>query len=239
MYQKFTILAIDPDRPARERLEAALRGEGFRVVVANDGLSGLRAAYENHPDAVLLDAALPDMDGLEVCRRLRELTALPILFVTARAAIDDILHGFHAGADDYLIKPFDPEELVCRLLAAMRRAGTRTNGKTRAVFPSRSVMLDLESHDLVTGGRTVHLTPLEFQVLGLLVRHAGRVLSPDAILTRVWGPQLIGEPNLVKQYIYRLRSKIEPDPARPVYLHTVRGTGYYFESADVAPPLAA
>jgi DNA-binding response OmpR family regulator len=234
MYERFNILAIDDEPQALDLLQVVLKNEGFQVTVANDAVTGLRAAYQSHPDAILLDVMMPNVDGFEVCRRLREMTDVPIIFVTARSTIEDVVHGFYVGGDDYVVKPFDRNELICRLVACLRRAGEKTNGKSGVVFPSTSVMLDLDRHELIIGDRTVYLTPKEFEVLRLLVRHSGKVLSPDAILTRVWGPEMIGEPHLVKQYIYRLRSKIEPEPSVPRFLHTVRGAGYYFDSAELA-----
>jgi DNA-binding response OmpR family regulator len=210
-----------------------LSAEGFDVVVAQDALSGLRAAYQEHPDAILLDVMMPDMDGFDACRRLRDMTDVPIIFVTAKGTIENIVQGLSLGADDYVVKPFERSELLSRLAACLRRAGERTDEGGDYLFPAESVVLDCDRHELVIGNRTVYLTPKEFEVLRLLIRHAGKVLSTDAILTRVWGPDWIGEPDLVKQYVYRLRQKIEPDPSSPAYLHTVRGGGYYFDAKNL------
>jgi DNA-binding response OmpR family regulator len=210
-----------------------LTAEGFEVVSAQDALTALRVAYQEHPDAILLDVMMPDIDGFEACRRLREMTDVPIIFVTAKGAIEDIVQGLSLGADDYVVKPFERSELLSRLAACLRRAGERTDDGGDYLFPAESVVLDCDRHELVIGNRTVYLTPKEFEVLRLLVRHAGKVLSTDAILTRVWGPDWIGEPDLVKQYVYRLRRKIESDPGDPRYLHTVRGGGYYFDAEDL------
>jgi len=214
-------------------LRIMLTAEGFDVVLAQDALSGLRAAYQTHPDAILLDVMMPNVDGFEACRRLREMTDVPIIFVTAKGTIEDVVRGFSVGADDYVVKPFNSSELISRIVACLRRAGERAGEGAEVLFPAASVMLDCGRHELVIGNRTVYLTPKEFEVLRLLVRHAGKVLSKDAILSRVWGPERIGEPDLVKQYIYRLRRKIEPDPDSPRYLHTVRGGGYYFDVDDL------
>ncbi|MDY7080683.1 MAG: response regulator transcription factor [Chloroflexota bacterium] len=233
MRRRFRVLAIDDQPDVLAVLRAMLTAEGFDVEVARDGLSGLRAAYQSHPDAILLDVMMPDMDGFDACRRLREMTDVPIIFVTAKGTIEDIVHGLSLGADDYVVKPFERSELVSRLTACLRRAGERTDEGGDYLFPADSVVLDCDRHELVIGNKTVYLTPKEFEVLRLLIRHTGKVLSTDAILTRVWGPEWIGEPDLVKQYVYRLRRKIEPDPGVPTYLHTVRGGGYYFDAADL------
>lgn len=233
MRRQFRVLVIDDQPEVLKLLEAMLTAEGFEVVAAQDALSGMRAAYEHHPDAILLDVMMPEMDGFEACRRLREMTEVPIIFVTAKGTIEDIVKGLSLGADDYVVKPFDGSELVGRLAASLRRVGERTEESGDFLFPADSVVLDCGRHELVIGKRMVYLTPKEFEVLRLLIRHAGKVLSPDALLTRVWGPEWIGEPDLVKQYIYRLRQKIEPDPSTPRYLHTVRGEGYYFDADDM------
>jgi len=233
MRRRFRILIIDDNSDVLMVLRAMLTAEGFDVVVAQDALAGLRAAYQDHPDAILLDVMMPEIDGFEACRRLREMTDVPIIFVTAKGAIEDIVHGLSLGADDYVVKPFERSELLSRLGVCLRRAGERTDEGGDYLFPAESVVLDCDRHELVIGNRTVYLTPKEFEVLRLLIRHAGKVLSTDAILTRVWGPDWIGEPDLVKQYVYRLRRKIESDPGTPRFLHTVRGGGYYFDTDDL------
>ena len=233
MRRRFRILIVDDHSDVLLVLETMLTKEGFEVVSAQDALSALRVAYQEHPDAILLDVMMPDIDGFEACRRLREMTDVPIIFVTAKGAIEDIVHGLSLGADDYVVKPFERSELISRLAACLRRAGERPGESGDYLFPAESVVLDCDRHELVIANKTVYLTPKEFEVLRLLIRHAGKVLSTDAILTRVWGPDWIGEPDLVKQYIYRLRRKIEQDPSAPRYLHTVRGGGYYFDSEDL------
>lgn len=229
MAHNLRVLVVDDQQEMLDMLNLILTSAGFEVLCASDGASALRAAYQYHPDAILLDVMMPGMDGFEVCRRMRDLTNVPIIFVTAKASIEDIVSGFTAGADDYLVKPFHHLELITRLTACLRRNIDREGDKSRVIFPSPSLILDCDRHELEIGGRKVYLTPNEFKVLRLLMRHAGRVLSTDAILAQVWGPEYIGEPDLVKQYIYRLRQKIEPDPNAPRYIHTVRGEGYYFE----------
>jgi two-component system response regulator VicR len=233
MRHRFRVLAIDDEPDVLEMLQIVLSAESFDVVVAQDALSGLRAAYETHPDAILLDVMMPHIDGFEACRRLRELTDVPIIFVTAKGTIDDIVRGLSLGADDYLVKPFDHSELIVRLIACLRRAGKRIDERDDFLIPPAAIRLDCSRHEMVIGSRTVYLTPNEFEVLRLLIRHAGQVLSTDDILAQVWGPAWIGEPALVKQYICRLRRKIEPNPKSPRYIHTARGKGYYFEAENL------
>jgi len=232
MRQRFTVLAIDDQPGQLEMLKLMLDAEGFNTVVAQDGLSGLRTAYQIQPDAILLDVMMPNMDGFEVCRRLREMTDVPIIFLTAKGMLEDIVRGLSLGADDYLVKPFDRPELVGRLRACLRRAKERTDKASDLIFATDSIMLNCGRHELVIGERVVYLTPKEFEVLRLLIRHVGKVINTNAILARVWGAERVGEPDLVKQCIYRLRQKIEPEPQSPRYLHTVWGEGYYFDTGE-------
>jgi two-component system KDP operon response regulator KdpE len=233
MQGRFRILVVDDEPETLKMLRIMLTSEGFEVLAAQGAIEGLRMAYQAHPDAILLDVMMPEVDGFEVCQRLREMTDVPIIFVTAKGTIEDIVRGFSLGADDYIVKPFDSSELISRLIASLRRAGERADESVEVLFPAGSVVLDCGRHELLIGTRNVYLTPKEFEVLRLLVRHTGKVLSADAILTQVWGPERVGEPDLVKQYIYKLRQKIENDPASPRYLHTVRGGGYYFDADDL------
>lgn len=233
MRQQFTVLAVEDEPGQLEILRLMLNDEGFNTIVAQDGLAGLRAAYQYQPDAILLDVMMPDMDGFEVCRRLREMTEVPIIFLTAKGTLEDIVLGLSLGADDYLVKPFERSELIGRLMACLRRSKERTDKDNDLIFATDSIMLDCGRHELVIDKQIVYLTPKEFQVLRLLIRHVGKVLSTNAILARVWGGEHVGEPDLVKQCIYRLRQKIEQDPKFPRYLHTVWGEGYYFDTGDL------
>jgi two-component system alkaline phosphatase synthesis response regulator PhoP len=232
--RKFRVLVVDDEPDVLEMLRIMLTEKGFDVVVAQDALSGLRAAHQTCPDAILLDVMMPDVDGFETCRRLREMMDVPIIFVTAKGTIEEVVQGLSLGADDYVVKPFAPSELISRLVACLRRAEERVEKEEgNLLFPAASITLDLGRHELVIGSRTVYLTPKEFEMIRLLIRHAGKVLSTNAILTRIWGPEWIDEPGLVKQYIYRLRRKMEPNPKSPRYIHTVPGEGYYFDAEDL------
>lgn len=235
MHRQFKVLAIDDEPENLKMLQVILRAEGFKPLLAGDASSGLRMAFETHPDAILLDVMMPDMNGFEVCRRLREMTDVPIIFVTGRGTIEDIVRGFSSGADDYVVKPYNRMELSYRLRAVLRRLGEQVEDENTAVlFPSDSVILDCNRHELVLDKRIVHLTPKEFEVLRLLIRHHGKVLGNDAILSQVWGGERVGDPDLVKQYIYRLRKKIEEDPDFPRYIHTIWGEGYYFDAEAIS-----
>ncbi len=226
------VLVIDDDVDILRMLKLALTTSGFEATLAASGLDGLRRAYETHPDAIILDVMMPMHDGFETCRRLREMTDVPIIFLTAKGTVDDIVRGLALGADDYVIKPFNKKELISRLVACLRRAANKEESPDILVFTQGAFVLDRSRRHAVVNGEIVHLTPTEFEVLDYLVRHAGRVLSRDAILTRVWGPEYLGETELVKQFIYRLRQKIEADPRNPRFIHTVPSTGYFFEAEE-------
>ena len=230
MARQLRVLVIDDEPDMLLMMRMMLTAEGFDVIEAGDAISGLRTAYRTHPDAILLDVAMPDMDGFDACRRLRELTDIPILFVTARDALTDVVEGFSVSADDYVVKPFNCSELISRLMARLRRVDDGGNGRHKILPLTTSILLDCSRRELAMGAQTIRLTAKEFEVLRLLIRHAGKVLSVDTILTEVWGAERVGEPDLVKQYMYRLRRKIEPEPSAPRYLHTVRSGGYYFDA---------
>lgn len=235
MQSQFRVLVIEDEPDMLDMLEFILTANGFEVVKAPDALSGLRLAFQARPDAILMDVMMPDMDGFEGCRRLRELTDVPIIFVTGKANTDeDIVRGFSLGADDYVTKPFNPSELVSRLNACLRRTGKQSEDEVEYLSPSPSIVLDCGRHVLMLENNRIYLAPKEFQVLQLLIRHVGKVLSHDAILAQVWGPERVGEAELVKQYVYRLRRKVEPNPGAPRYIHSVRGEGYFFEIIDRA-----
>jgi len=229
------VLVIDDDADILRMLKLALTRNGFNVVLAPSGMEGLRRAYETHPDAIILDIMMPMHDGFEICRRLREMTDVPIIFLTAKGTEDDIVRGLALGADDYIIKPFSQRELLSRLTACLRRASSKEEATNILVFTGGGFALDRSRRHAVVNGEIIQLTPTEFEILDYLVSHAGKVLSRDAILSRVWGPEYVGETDLVKQFIYRLRRKIEADPRKPRLIHTVPGTGYFFEVEDTTP----
>jgi len=233
MRHKWRVLVVEDDPDMREMLRLTLSARGFDIITASDAAVGLRLAYQTRPDAIILDVVMPEMDGFEACRRLREMTAAPILFLSGKASdVADIVKGFGLGADEYMIKPIEPAELVSRLNACLRRAETGPNSEARYLYPTPSVMLDCERHELTVNGQRIYLRPKEFQVLEILIRHSGRVLSSDAILYQVWGPDRIGDPGLVRQYVHQLRKKIEADPQEPNYIQSVPGGGYYFSGTD-------
>lgn len=220
-----TVLVIEDDQPIRRLLRVSLESEGFRVIEANDGQEGLRQAATRSPDVVILDLGLPDRDGLDVTRQLREWSAVPILVLSARGRESDKIAALDAGADDYVTKPFGAGELMARLRVALRhRARIGTQGE--AVFKVGELEVDLERRRVTVAGKEVHLTPTEHRLLRVLVQHAGKVLTHAFLLREVWGPGYSGQSHYVRVYMGQLRQKLERDPARPRYFVNEPGVGY-------------
>ena len=230
------VLIIDDDIRLGEILRLRLEDEGFEVQYAADAQAGLRLAYDWHPQAILVDVVMPGLDGFEACLRLRNMTEAVIIIISVKGRDHEIIRGLEAGADDYVVKPFDYLLLRARLLACLRRGvDSRPMAPVRLAKTEALLMADPNRRLVfISDGRSVQLTPREFELLQYLLRNRGRVLSPEAILTNVWGPEYAGEETLVKQFIHRLRMKIEPDPANPEYIVTIRGSGYAFEE-DTRP----
>jgi two-component system, OmpR family, response regulator MprA len=217
------ILIVDDDRALRDALRRALALAGYEIVPAEGGQAALNEAVSSAPDAIVLDIGLPDIDGLEVCRRLRASgNRVPVLMLTARDAVADRIDGLDAGADDYLVKPFDVGELQARLRALLRRSGV--NGDASGVS-FHELHLDGARHGVSVGEKFVELTRTEYQLLELLMMNAGRVLPHNLIYERVWGYDFGPASNALRVYIGYLRRKLEQAGARPL-LHTVRGVGY-------------
>ena len=222
------LLVVDDEANIRALLSAALRLTGFDVRVAGGGREALAAATEFEPDLVVLDVMLPDLDGFEVAQRLRGTDEpVPVLFLTARDAVEDRISGLAVGGDDYVTKPFSLEEVVLRIRAILRRSSTAKVSEAGA--PSRvlryaDLQLDEEAHEVRRGGRLVDLSPTEFNLLRYLMSNAGRVVSKAQILERVWHYDFGGDGRIVESYVYYLRRKI--DKSGPPLLHTVRGVGY-------------
>jgi two-component system, OmpR family, response regulator MprA len=218
-----TILVVDDDRAVREALRRVLTLAGYEVQLAEDGTQAIELVAQSLPDAVVLDIGLPGIDGLEVCRALRRLgNRVPILMLTAREAIADRIDGLDAGADDYLVKPFDVGELQARLRALLRRSGSDGDPD---VLAFAEVRLDSARHGVVVGERFAELTRTEYQLLELLLLNPRRVLSHSVIYERVWGYDFGPASNALRVYVGYLRRKLEEIGARPL-VHTVRGVGY-------------
>jgi two-component system OmpR family response regulator len=218
------VLVVDDEENLTELLRMALRYEGWDVRCAGTGMAAVRAAREFQPDAVALDMMLPDFDGLEVLRRMRgDNPTVPVLFLTARDAVEDRVAGLTAGGDDYVTKPFSLEEVVARLRALMRRTAVLNEGSD-SVLAVGDLTLDEDSHEVTRGGQQISLTATEFELLRYLMRNPRRVLSKAQILDRVWNYDFGGQANVVELYISYLRKKI--DAGREPMIHTMRGVGY-------------
>ncbi|HEX9077669.1 MAG TPA: response regulator transcription factor [Anaerolineae bacterium] len=221
------ILVIDDDDGLLKLAETALKKQDLRVLTAKSGREGLRVAFNEHPDLVLLDLMLPEMDGLEVCRRLKELSDIPIIMLTALSTESDIVKGLTTGADDYITKPFGIAELVARIQVALRRRNTSNASNRPAVLVRGPLTIDLARHKVMVNGKAVDLTPTEFHLLAHLAQNGGRVVPHRALLVEVWGPEYREQVDYLHLYIRYLRQKIECDPAHPEIIKTERGIGYY------------
>jgi two-component system KDP operon response regulator KdpE len=220
------ILLIEDEKPVHRFLGASLPAHGFRLLGAETGLEGLARAADYNPDVVLLDLGLPDVDGLEVVRRLREWSRVPILVLSARGQEKDKIAALDAGADDYLTKPFSTGELLARIRVALRHAARLEADSPQPVLVVGDLRVDLLQRRVSVGQREVHLTPIEYRLLAALARHAGKVLTHQQLLQEVWGPHHVQDTHYLRVHLALLRRKIEPDPARPRYLLTDTGVGY-------------
>ncbi|WP_051819411.1 response regulator transcription factor [Streptomyces sp. NRRL S-920] len=227
------VLVVDDEESLTELMSLALRYEGWQIRSAGDGAGAVRVARAFRPDAVVLDMMLPDMDGLSLLGRLRrELPDVPVLFLTAKDALEDRIAGLTAGGDDYVTKPFGLEEVVARLRGLIRRAGA-ADKRGASTLVVGDLTLDEDSHEVTRGGDSIHLTATEFELLRYLMRNPRRVLSKAQILDRVWNYDFGGQANVVELYISYLRRKI--DAGREPMIHTRRGAGYLIKAALTAP----
>ncbi|MDV2988935.1 MAG: response regulator transcription factor [Dehalogenimonas sp.] len=226
------IAVVEDDRTLADLLKYNLSREGFTVVTAADGSSGLEVIRREKPDIIITDVMMPGMDGFELTRTLRAETTAPVLLLTARSEEIDKVLGLELGADDYLTKPFSMRELLARVKAMLRRielTGGAAAGGSGDILRLGRLELDTVRHRLTVSGQAMELTPREFELLHFLMNNRGRVFSRDALLDRVWGYDYPGEDRTVDVHIRWLRQKIEADPSQPVHLVTVRGVGYKFE----------
>jgi two-component system, OmpR family, response regulator RegX3 len=223
------VLVVEDEESFSDALSFMLRREGYEVEVANDGVEALQSFERSGADLVLLDLMLPGVSGTEVCRELRSRSNVPIIMVTARDTEVDKVVGLELGADDYVTKPFSSRELVARIRAVLRR-GAEPEELLLNVVEAGPVRMDVERHVVTVGGHQTQLPLKEFDLLELLLRNSGRVLTRGQLIDRVWGADYVGDTKTLDVHVKRLRAKIEPDPANPKYLVTVRGLGYKYEN---------
>ena len=222
------ILVVEDEPALVEALEFALVAEGFEVVVADDGALALTQFERERPDLVLLDLMLPGLSGIEVCKRVRATSTVPVVMLTARDTEIDKVVGLEVGADDYVTKPFSVRELVARIRAVLRRGGSGEPGDLDAPLEVAGVRVDAARHEVSVRGEAVALPPKEFALLELLARNAGHVLTRELIIDRIWGADYVGDTKTLDVHIKRLRDRIERNPREPEIICTVRGIGYKF-----------
>lgn len=221
------ILVIDSDESALRQTAALLMQRGFEVIKVCRAEQSLRLAYHRQPDLVLLDIAMPNMSGWDICKRLREMSNVPIIFLTARNNVKDIVKALEMGADDYIVKPFHDDELVARIQARLRRSPPSAVSD-ELVFNHGSFRINLMNREVWVNHSLKHLTPKEFNLLAALVRQAGRVVKRNDLIAEAWGEEYSDATDSLKLYIHYLRRKLEDNPQQPRYIHTTRGLGYRF-----------
>jgi two-component system response regulator RegX3 len=228
-----SVLLVEDEDSFVDALTVGLKREGFRVSVARDGIEAIEVFDDVQPDLVLLDVMLPKMSGIDVCRELRSRSTVPIIMVTAKGSEIDTVVGLEVGADDYVSKPYRLRELVARMRAVLRRRPSDAPAATSAaedVVSVGDVMVDHLRHEVTIRGAQVRLPLKEFELLALLLENAGRVLTRDTLIDRVWGSDYVGDTKTLDVHIKRLRAKVEDDPARPSRIVTIRGLGYKYEA---------
>ncbi|MEE6259336.1 response regulator transcription factor [Plantactinospora sonchi] len=223
------VLVVEDEESFSDALSYLLRKEGFEVSAAATGTDALTEFDRTGADIVLLDLMLPEMSGTEVCRQLRQRSQVPIIMVTARDSEIDKVVGLEIGADDYVTKPYSPRELVARVRAVLRRRGNEAVEVSTPTLAAGPVRMDIERHVVTVDGAPVQLPLKEFELLELLLRNAGRVLTRGQLIDRVWGADYVGDTKTLDVHVKRLRSKVEPEPSAPRFIVTVRGLGYKFE----------
>jgi two-component system, OmpR family, KDP operon response regulator KdpE len=222
---EWLVLIVEDEMPIRRFLKAALEAQGFKLLEATTGEQAIAAAALRNPDIILVDLGLPDIDGLEVIKRIREWSHTPIIVISARGKDKEKVEGLDAGADDYLAKPFSVEELLARIRVTIRHL-TRFREGEGPVFQTGGLQVDLAQRLVWVAGEEIHLTPIEFKLLAVLVRHSGKVVTQKQLLKEVWGLGSDAQGHYLRNYIHHLRHKLEADPTRPVYLSTEPGVGY-------------
>lgn len=226
------ILLVDDEPLITDSLSYSLQREGYEVKSARDGLSAIQAIQDFQPDLIVLDLMLPDISGLEVCRRLRATSTTPVIMLTARGEEIDRVLGLEVGADDYLAKPFSFRELLARIRAILRRVELDRQASQMQAMVLRQLSLDPTSRRVFKGDQELQLSAREFDLLAILMKNAGRALSRDELLAQVWGEEWIGDPRTLDVHVRWLRLKVEDDPAIPQYIQTVRGYGYRFAGPE-------
>ena len=224
------VLVVEDEDSIRDAVSFMLRKEGYEVITAADGIAAVNAYERENVELILLDLMLPGMSGTDVCRQIRQTSSVPIIMLTAKDSEIDKVVGLELGADDYVTKPFSTRELTARIKAVLRRGSIQEAANDDAIISAGPVRIDVERHEVSIAGASASLPLKEFDLLALLARNAGRVLTRAQLIERVWGSDYVGDTKTLDVHVKRLRSKIEQDPAHPQYLITIRGLGYKFDS---------
>ena len=222
------ILIIEDDLEYQNLTATWMKNAGYEVLTANDGADGMRRVFSWRPNLVVLDANIPKMDGWEVCRRIREMSDIPVLMVTVNGQKADRLKGFTMGADDYLTKPVDFHELIASAQAILRRTGATVQQEGSGTFRNGGLEIDWQSHQVWVRSERVKLSPTEFKILSCLIKNRGWIVTHEQLLEKAWGPNYVSDKSFVKLYIRYLRKKIEENPHKPRLIMTERGVGYFF-----------
>jgi DNA-binding response OmpR family regulator len=233
--KKTSILVVDDDPSYVQLVRANLQVSGYQVIIAREGLSALDIVEKKEPDLVILDVMMPGINGIEVCRRMREFSLVPVIMLTARGEMAQKVEGFEAGADDYVTKPFGAPELLARVRAVLRRCAPAAKKAPRAVFNEGELAVDFAHNQVFVNGQDARLTRTEHGVLSYLVANKGFVVPQEELLSKVWGAEYQGDREILKVCMSRLRKKIEPDPRNPRYIQTKQGIGYVFEATGAQP----
>ena len=227
-----TILIVDDEPRIRDFVSMNLELERYRVIEASNGLEALEQLRANLPDLIVMDVMMPGMDGFETLRHIREVSNIPVIMLTVRQNDQDKIHGLDLGADDYIAKPFNPGELLSRIRALLRRSFMAAPARKTEIVVAPDLRIDFSRHEVIVGGKKVVLRPTEYRLLYHLVSNAGRLLTHETLLSKVWGREYRDEAHYLRLYITYLRQKIEPDPAHPKYILTERGIGYRFKELE-------
>jgi DNA-binding response OmpR family regulator len=227
-----TILIVDDEPRIRDFVRMNLEMEHYRVLEASNGLEALEQLREYLPDLIVLDVMMPEMDGFETLKAIREVSTVPVIMLTVRQSEQDRIHGLDLGADDYLAKPFSPRELLSRIRALLRRSMMPAPARKTVIVVDPDLKIDFARHEVIVRGKKVDLRPTEYRLLYHLVNNAGRLLTHETLLSKVWGREYRDESHYLRLYITYLRQKIEKDPAHPQYILTERGLGYRFKELE-------
>lgn len=229
-----TLLIVEDDKALNEMISTSLERKGYTVLSATHGREALKMAYEAHPDLIILDIMMPEIDGWQTCKRLREMSNVPIIMLTAKVGEEHVIRGFNLGADDYVKKPFSLKELEARIRAVLKRAKHEYSDMS-TLYDDGTLRIDLERQHVFRQDDMIHLTPTEFRLLSYLVRNRGSVIPHKKLLAEVWGEGYLDATACLSLYIRYLREKLENEPGNPQYIRTKWGIGYWFEPTDGTP----